>query len=99
MSAEVLACAQCGRRNRSPAAARGGLRRPQCKAALPWLVDVGDADWQQQVVTASPLPVDKARFLASYEEERLLDLTEWARRKYRYSEETKALAQEIRRLR
>ena len=54
--AEIVACANCGKRNRVPAAARGVARCAACHAALPWLTSAGDGDFEQ-VVTASSLPV------------------------------------------
>jgi thioredoxin 2 len=44
MSGNVVACPSCGKRNRVPVAAKGTPRCGTCKAALPWLVDAGDAD-------------------------------------------------------
>jgi thioredoxin 2 len=54
--AEIVACANCGKRNRVPAAARGVARCAACHTALPWLTSAGDGDFEQ-VVTASSLPV------------------------------------------
>jgi len=52
----VVACGDCGTKNRVPAAAAGRPRCSSCHADLPWLVDAGDGDYDQ-VVGASPLPV------------------------------------------
>lgn len=49
-------CPSCGKRNRLPSAARGRPRCAACHADLPWLVDAGDADFDD-VVTTSRLPV------------------------------------------
>jgi thioredoxin 2 len=54
--AEIVTCANCGKRNRLPAAARGVARCAACHTALPWLTAAGDGDFEQ-VVTASSLPV------------------------------------------
>ena len=54
--AEIVACANCGKRNWVPAAARGVARCAACHTALPWLTSAGDGDFEQ-VVTASSLPV------------------------------------------
>jgi thioredoxin 2 len=54
--AEIVACPNCGKRNRVPAAARGVARCAACHTALPWLTSAGDGDFEE-VVTASSLPV------------------------------------------
>jgi thioredoxin 2 len=54
--AEIVTCANCGKRNRVPAAARGVARCAACHTALPWLTAAGDGDFDQ-VVTAASLPV------------------------------------------
>lgn len=54
--ANVVTCPSCGTKNRVPAAATGRPRCSSCHADLPWLVDAGDADYDE-VVGASPLPV------------------------------------------
>ena len=53
---DVVACAQCGRRNRVPASATGKPRCAQCQAWLPWIVNAGDGDYGTVVETAA-LPV------------------------------------------
>ena len=54
--AALTTCPGCGRRNRVPVTARGRIRCPACRAELPWLVDAGDAEFDDAVLTA-PLPV------------------------------------------
>lgn len=49
-------CPSCGARNRVPTVSRGRARCAKCHADLPWLVDVGDADFAP-AVEASSLPV------------------------------------------
>lgn len=53
---DVVACAECGRRNRVPASATGKPRCAQCQAWLPWIVNAGDGDYGTVVETAA-LPV------------------------------------------
>jgi thioredoxin 2 len=53
---EIVTYANCGKRNRLPAAARGMARCAACHTALPWLTSAGDGDFEQ-VVTAASLPV------------------------------------------
>lgn len=56
---EVVACTQCGKRNRVPATASGKPRCAQCQAWLPWIVDAGDSEYQAVVEQASvPVLVD-----------------------------------------
>jgi thioredoxin 2 len=52
----IVTCATCGTRSRVPAAASGRPRCSSCHTDLPWLVDAGDADFDE-VVGGSPLPV------------------------------------------
>jgi thioredoxin 2 len=54
--ANIVACANCGKRNRLPAAARGVARCAACHTALPWLTSAGDGDFEE-VVTAASQPV------------------------------------------
>jgi thioredoxin 2 len=54
--AEIVTCANCGKRNRLPAVAKGVARCAVCHTALPWLTSAGDGDFEQ-VVTAASLPV------------------------------------------
>jgi thioredoxin 2 len=56
MSATVIQCPNCGRRNRVPAAASGVPQCGQCHRRLPWLADAGDDDFAD-VVEHSALPV------------------------------------------
>lgn len=55
-SPTVVACTNCGRRNRVPAAAAGTPRCGQCHTPLPWIADAGDADFTA-VAEQAPLPV------------------------------------------
>ncbi|MFF3560370.1 thioredoxin family protein [Streptomyces sp. NPDC002574] len=41
----TVACGTCGRTNRVPVAAQGRPRCGNCGAALPWIVDAGDDDF------------------------------------------------------
>ena len=52
----IISCPSCGSKSRVPAAATGRPRCAKCHTDLPWLVDAGDADYDE-VVGRSPLPV------------------------------------------
>lgn len=52
----VVACPECGRRNRLPAAATGAPTCGDCHKPLPWLVHAGDADFDR-VAVQTDLPV------------------------------------------
>jgi thioredoxin 2 len=55
-SPTVVACTNCGRRNRVPAAAAGTPRCGQCHTALPWIADAGDSNFTA-VAEQAPVPV------------------------------------------
>ena len=52
----IVACPNCGRRNRVPAAAAGAPRCGQCHQPLPWIADAGDQD-VAEIADRSPLLV------------------------------------------
>jgi thioredoxin 2 len=52
----IVACTNCGTRNRVPAAVAGTPRCSACHTDLPWIVDAGDAD-VAEVVDAASMPV------------------------------------------
>lgn len=54
--ASVVACANCGAKNRVPADAAGTPHCAKCHQALPWVVDAGEHDYAE-VVDGSRLPV------------------------------------------
>ena len=54
--AKVVACAECGTKNRVPAVAQGHPRCASCKKPLPWVVGALDADFDA-VVDTNPLVV------------------------------------------
>ena len=56
MSAEVIACQSCGRRNRVPAAADGTPRCGNCHQPLPWIASAGD-DTFAEIADKARLPV------------------------------------------
>jgi thioredoxin 2 len=45
MDAKVIACPNCGQKNRIPAAADGTPRCGNCHQPLPWILDAGDDDF------------------------------------------------------
>ncbi|MEV8631612.1 thioredoxin [Streptosporangium sp. NPDC051023] len=56
MSANIVRCGNCGKKNRVPAAAAGVPRCGNCRGRLPWIVEAGDDDFAD-VVEASAVPV------------------------------------------
>jgi thioredoxin 2 len=55
----VVACPNCSKKNRVPAAASGRPRCAQCHQDLPWIAEAGDADFSTVVERASlPVVVD-----------------------------------------
>lgn len=56
--AAVVACPACAKKNRVPKNAPGVPRCASCHAGLPWLVEAGEADFDQSVDTALPVLVD-----------------------------------------
>jgi thioredoxin 2 len=52
----IVACPNCGKKNRVPASAKGRPRCAQCKQDLPWIAEAGEVDFTA-VVEESPLPV------------------------------------------
>lgn len=51
----VVSCAECGKRNRVPAAATGTPRCAVCHAAIPWMVEATGADFAD--IVKSPVLV------------------------------------------
>ncbi|MCG5218137.1 thioredoxin [Streptosporangium sp. KLBMP 9127] len=56
MSSSTTSCANCGKKNRVPAAAGGVPRCGNCHQPLPWIVDASD-DTFPEVAERSGLPV------------------------------------------
>ena len=56
MSAELVRCRNCGRRNRVPAAAPGIPRCGHCHQPLPWIADADDTTFAE-VADAASIPV------------------------------------------
>ena len=52
----IVACPNCGKKNRVPASANGTPQCAECHQALPWTADAGDDDFVD-VVEHSKLPV------------------------------------------
>lgn len=55
-SNKVVPCPSCGAKNRVPAVAEGLPRCAKCQAALPWIAEAGDADYDK-VADSSRVPV------------------------------------------
>ena len=59
MSAELITCPHCGRRNRVPAAAAGIPHCGNCHQPLPWIAEAGDDTFAEAVEAASvPVVID-----------------------------------------
>jgi thioredoxin 2 len=59
MNTTVVACDQCGKKNRVPAAASGVPQCSSCHAPLAWIADAADDDFAEVVeATARPALVD-----------------------------------------
>ena len=56
MSAEIITCPICGRRNRVPAAASGTPHCGNCHQPLPWIVNAGD-DTFAEIAEKAAIPV------------------------------------------
>ena len=56
ISAELVTCPNCGRKNRVPAAAAGVPRCGNCHQPLPWIADADD-DSFAEIAEAASLPV------------------------------------------
>ncbi len=55
---DIVTCPSCSKRNRVPAAASGIPRCAACRAALPWLVAAGDADFDDAIAARPAVLVD-----------------------------------------
>jgi len=59
MSAELITCPHCGRRNRVPAAAAGIPRCGNCHQPLPWIAEASDDTFAEAADAASvPVVID-----------------------------------------
>lgn len=58
MTTTTVSCPSCRTINRVPAIASGTPRCARCKAALPWMVDAGDVDFDTLVDARVPVLVD-----------------------------------------
>ncbi len=58
MSSRVVACPECGTKNRTPAASKGRPQCASCKKPLPWIADATDADFAAVTDTTQLVLVD-----------------------------------------
>jgi thioredoxin 2 len=54
----IIACPNCGARNRVGPIASGFPRCPRCKSELPWVVDADDQTFAAEVNASVPVVVD-----------------------------------------
>lgn len=54
----IVACDNCGRRNRLPVIAEGIPRCAVCHHPLPWIVEAGDATFDGAIAASVPVLVD-----------------------------------------
>ena len=54
----TIRCALCSKLNRVGAVTHGTPRCGSCKGALPWIVDVGDAEFDSEAAASVPVLVD-----------------------------------------
>ncbi len=54
----VIACPNCGARNRVGPIARGIPRCPRCKHSLPWVVDADESSFAEETAASVPVVVD-----------------------------------------
>jgi thioredoxin 2 len=54
----IIACTNCGTRNRVTAVQRGTPRCAKCKTALPWVVDADAETFEAQTSASVPVVVD-----------------------------------------
>jgi thioredoxin 2 len=54
----TIRCPSCGKLNRVGPVPRGTPRCGSCKAPLPWVVDAGDAEFEQEASASVPVLVD-----------------------------------------
>jgi thioredoxin 2 len=55
---KVTACSTCGTKNRVPTSATGTPRCASCHTDLPWLVEAGEADFDDAISGRLPVLVD-----------------------------------------
>jgi thioredoxin 2 len=58
MTGEVVACTNCGKKNRVPVVASGSPVCAVCKAALPWLVEAAPDTVEAALDTSLPVVLD-----------------------------------------
>jgi thioredoxin 2 len=58
MAASVIACPNCGTRNRLRAHSTAVPRCANCKNPLPWLVDADEATFEEEARASVPIVVD-----------------------------------------
>ncbi len=58
MTSTTATCSACGTRNRITPVTSGTPQCARCKAALPWIVEATDADFDDHVVASVPVLVD-----------------------------------------
>ena len=54
----TIRCPSCSKLNRIGPVARGTPRCGSCKGPLPWIVEVGDAEFDEEVAAGVPVLVD-----------------------------------------
>jgi thioredoxin 2 len=54
----IIGCPTCGARNRVGPIAQGVPRCPQCKSALPWVVDADTSTFAAETTASVPVVVD-----------------------------------------
>lgn len=58
MSSPIVACPECGSKNRVPVSAKGIPQCAKCHAKLPWLVNAGDGDLAAALDTKALVLID-----------------------------------------
>ena len=58
MPAAIVACPNCGKKNRLPAVAEGAPRCGNCHQPLPWIVDADASEFEGAIHASVPVLVD-----------------------------------------